>query len=58
MDLIQITNILKELIKTNFQNESDLKMLMQLMELIVVQYKRTNKLPGRFVYLNLHINKN
>lgn len=46
MDLVHITNILKQLIKTHFQEENDLKMLMQLMELIVLQYKKNHKLPG------------
>ena len=34
MDLVQITDILKNLIKTRFKNESDLKMLINTMELI------------------------
>ena len=34
MDLVQITDILKNLIKTRFNNESDLKMLINTMELI------------------------
>jgi len=50
MDPQSAINILKQMINTKFQKDEDLKLLMQLFDIISNQYNKTSKLPGYYYY--------
>ena len=45
-----VINMIKQMINTKFQKDEDLKLLMQLFDIISNQYKKTSKLPGYSYY--------
>jgi len=47
MNLLQATELLKDFVKKYFSQENDLELLMNLCELVLIQYKKTSKLPGK-----------
>jgi hypothetical protein len=46
MDPQSVINMIKQMINTKFQKDEDLKLLMQLFDIISNQYNKTSKLPG------------
>ena len=53
MDPQSAINILKQMINSKFKKDEDLKLLMQLFDIISNQYNKTSRLPGNFYYFCL-----
>ena len=45
-----VINMIKQMINTKFQKDEDLKLLMQLFDIISNQYNKTSKLPGNYYF--------
>ena len=50
MDPQSVINMIKQMINTKFQKDEDLKLLMQLFDIISNQYNKTSKLPGYYYF--------
>ena len=49
MDLLRAKDLLKDFVNKNFTAPPDLKLFMQLCELVLIEYRVSSKLPGKFL---------